>query len=85
MISARLGPELERKLKAAARVQGVSESQLIREAVSERCAQVLARRRPIDRFGDSIGKFRGEGLRADISNEELAEIVAEEANRKRRP
>lgn len=39
--SFRAEPELEERLKRAARVEGVPVSQFIREAVRERCARIL--------------------------------------------
>lgn len=60
MKSVRLDPELEQRLGQAAAAANVSESQLIREAIAERCRAILGDR--LDhRLGDVIGSVRGRG------------------------
>jgi len=44
MKSVRLDAALETKLRAAARMEGVSESELIRQAIGQRCDTILANR-----------------------------------------
>jgi len=63
MKSVRLDPDLEARLQEAAKVAGVPESTLMREAIAERCDAVLKQR--LDhRLADVIGIIESDGGRA---------------------
>lgn len=61
--SVRLGSDLERDLRSAAALLGVPESDLIRQAVADRCRQVLGDRLD-QRLADYIGVVSRGGGRA---------------------
>jgi hypothetical protein len=61
--SARLDPELQDELERAAKALGVSQSELIRDAIARRCREVLGETLA-DRIAPVIGVVRGGGGRA---------------------
>ena len=76
MKSVRLGPALETKLREAAKLEGVSESALIREAIKQRCDAILGNR--LDRrLADVIGIVDGGGVRAEHASEKFTEMLRE--------
>lgn len=63
MKSVRFDPELEAELERAARAEGVSYSEFIREAVARRCEEVLGESL-LDRLEPVIATVRSSGGRA---------------------
>ena len=61
--SVRFDPALEANLEQAARALGVSQSELIRDAVAKRCEEVL---QPslTERLGPVVGRIKTSGGRA---------------------
>jgi Arc/MetJ-type ribon-helix-helix transcriptional regulator len=76
MKSVRLDAALETKLRAAARMEGVSESELIRQAIGQRCDTILANRADL-RLADVIGIVHGGGGRARDASRKFAELLRE--------
>lgn len=74
MKSVRLDPALETKLREAAKLEGVSESALIRQAIVQRCDAILSNRLDL-RLADVIGIVDGGGGRAEHASEKFAEMV----------
>lgn len=62
--SARLDPELQDQLERAAKTLGVSQSELIREAIAERCRKVLGDTLA-DRVAGVVGAVSSDGGRAE--------------------
>ncbi len=63
MKSLRLSPDLGERLREAARLLGVSQSDLMRQAIAQRCDQVLEDR--LDRqLADLLGVVKSTGGRA---------------------
>ncbi|MGI8915409.1 MAG: hypothetical protein ACR2JY_16770 [Chloroflexota bacterium] len=83
MKSVRMGPELESKLREAARLEGVSESTLIRQAIEQRCAAILGNRLDL-RLAGLIGTVDGGGGRAQESGQRFRELLQERARAERR-
>jgi hypothetical protein len=63
MRSVRLGEALESRLEEAARLSGEPVSNIIRQAIEERCAAILGRRLA-HRLQDVAGTVRSKGGRA---------------------
>lgn len=80
--SVRLGAELEERLRRAARVAGMTESALMREAVARRCDEIL-KETLLDRLQKLgvIGAIHGGGGQADRSGEAFGEIVRQKYER----
>lgn len=76
MKSVRLDAALETKLKAAARMEGVSESAVIRRAIEQRCDVILQNRLDL-RLADVIGIVDGGGGRAEDSSRKFTELLRE--------
>ena len=76
MKSVRLDAVLEAKLREAARLDGVSESTLIRQAIEQRCDVILQNRLDL-RLADVIGIVDGGGGRAEDSGRKFAELLRE--------
>ena len=74
MKSVRLDAALETKLKAAARMEGISESELIRQAIGQRCDAILANRADL-RLADVIGIVHGGGGRAENASKNFADLL----------
>jgi hypothetical protein len=71
-----LDAETEGRLAEASRVTGQPVSQIIRDAVTERCAVLLGQRLDL-RLADVIGAVSSDGGRAERSGEAFAELVKE--------
>lgn len=80
--SFRLDPELERRLEEAAHLKGVPESVLIREAVAEKCRDILGDNLRTD-LADLIGIIKAGGGRAERAGEAFKEILHSRANKKK--
>ena len=74
--SVRLGADLERDLRSAAEVLGVPESELIRQAVAERCRQVLSDRLDV-RLADYVGVVSRGGGRAQATGQAFRDVLNE--------
>jgi hypothetical protein len=81
MRSLRLDPDLDEKVRRAARVRGESVSEFLRRAAAERAEGTLARR-PSERFADVTGVVRGGGGRARRTGDAFAEALAEDHQRR---
>jgi len=83
MKSVRLGADLEIKLKRAADIAGVSESELIREGVEQRCEQVLG-----DTLAESLKHYIGvvsSGKHDSVDSERVfGEYVLQKQRREQR-
>lgn len=76
MRSVRLDEETEGRLAEASRITGQPVSQIIREAVAERCGILLGERLD-QRLADVIGVVSSRGGRADRTGEAFAAAVKE--------
>lgn len=72
--SFRLDPELERALEQAARLRGVPVSALIREAVADRCREVLGRNLRTD-LAEVVGVVCSEGGRGRRTGDAFRQIL----------
>ena len=75
MKSVRLDPELESRLKQAARLRGESLSEFIRRAAAERADATLTA--TTSDFADVLGVVRGGGARAQRTGPAFADLLAE--------
>ncbi|MHB8507968.1 MAG: hypothetical protein ACYDGR_04870 [Candidatus Dormibacteria bacterium] len=75
MKSLRLEPVLETRLKQAAEVAGVTESELMRAAVGEKVDAILGTR-PEQRLLAVIGRVHGGGGRARDAHRRFGELLA---------
>ena len=75
MKSVRLDPELETKLRRAARALDVSQSQFIREALARRCHEVLGDTLA-QRLAPVIGSVKSRGGRASNSGRAFRKLLA---------
>jgi len=82
MKSVRLDETLEARLEEAARVSGKSVSEIIRQAIDERCEHILGQRLA-HRLTDVIGAIRSDGGRARRSGKRLAETLRRRVRRSR--
>ena len=82
MKSVRLGPALESKLREAARLEGVTESALIRQAIEQRCATILSNRADA-RLADVVGSVHGGGGRARETGRKFTALLGETAQAER--
>ena len=73
--SARFGPELEEELEKAARALGVSQSELIRDAVAKRCREVLGESLAV-RLAPSVGRVLSDGGRAKHTGDAFRHSLA---------
>lgn len=73
--SVRFDDELEANLERAARVLGVSQSELIRDAVTKRCTEVLAPSLA-ERLIPVIGRIRSSGGRARATGKAFRQLLA---------
>jgi hypothetical protein len=83
MRSVRLDEELERRLEEAARLSGVRVSELIRDAVRERCDSILGTRLST-RLADVIGRVAGGGCSSRRSGRAFLGTLKGRARRRRR-
>jgi hypothetical protein len=74
--SVRLDPALETKLREAAKLEGISESALIRQAIEQRCAAILSNRADL-RLADVIGKVDLGGGVAERTGEAFTALLVE--------
>lgn len=75
MTSVRLGPELEARLRQAARILGVGESQVLREAVAARCDEILGTRLDA-RLTDYVGAMSLGGGLSRGTGRQFAQLLA---------
>ncbi|HEY8741069.1 MAG TPA: hypothetical protein VIN56_10805 [Candidatus Dormibacteraeota bacterium] len=82
MKSVRLGDQLEGQLERASEVAGLTESEIIRRAVSNECAQILGNT-VYDQMRDLI--VEGGGTDSSLlTDEQIGEEMARDAARNRR-
>jgi hypothetical protein len=82
--SVRLAPDLEARLREAARIVGVSESAFIRDALDTRINEVLSQR--LDRrLAPMIGVIDSDVLVADRASEAFADFLVEDHQKQSRP
>ncbi|HEV7217185.1 MAG TPA: CopG family transcriptional regulator, partial [Chloroflexota bacterium] len=74
MKSVRLDEGLETKLRVAARLEGVSESALIRQAIEQRCDAILSNRADL-RLANVIGKVYLGGGVVERTGEAFTELL----------
>lgn len=74
MKSLRLDPSLEERLKQAASLAGVSESELMRSAVGEKVDTILGGRAD-QRLASAIGRIHGGGGRARQAHERFGALL----------
>lgn len=74
MKSLRLDPGLEERLKQAATVAGVSESELMRSAVGEKVDTILGRRAD-QRLASVVGRIHGGGGRARDAHQRFGALL----------
>ena len=73
--SVRFDDELEANLERAARILGVSQSELIRDAVTKRCAEVLTPSLA-ERLAPVLGCVRSSGGRARSTGRAFRQLLA---------
>lgn len=79
--SVRLDPQLEARLREAARLARVSESRIIRDAVADRTDAILANR--LDRqMADLIGSVAGKVSVAHRAHQAFGELLEKELREK---
>ena len=83
MKSVRLDARTEARLREAARLSGVSESRIIRDAVAEHTDAILANRLDYQ-MADLIGSVAGDQPNADRAHEAFGELLQEELRQKSR-
>ena len=79
----RLGADLERKLKTAAELEGVSESEFIRAAVEERTARTLGDRLQA-RLSGLVGVVHSQGGRARDAHRRARDLLIEQREKRER-
>jgi len=80
--SVRLSDSLRHRLRAAAKATGVSESELIRAAITTRCDEVLADRLDV-RLADVIGSVSIGGGYSRRTHEAFTELLERRRQRTR--
>ena len=83
MRSVRLDEALESRLEQAAQLSGESVSNIIRQAIEERCEAILGQRLA-DRLRDVTGTVRSNGGRARQTGKAFSAHLAKEGKRGRR-
>jgi len=81
MKSVRLDAALEARLRRAAELHGVSESEFIRQAIDERATATLSGRLEDDMAG-LIGAISSEGGRAAAAHDRFRELLRKRGARK---
>lgn len=81
--SVRLDPQIEARLREAARLAHVSESRIIRDAIAEHTDAILANRLDYQ-IADLIGSVAGGEPRADRAHEAFEELLQKEHREKAR-
>jgi len=80
MRSVRLDDEMDHRVRRAAEIEGVSVSEFLRRAASDRCERMLSVGAK-DRLADVVGAIRGRGDQARRTGEAFTDALVE----KRRP
>jgi hypothetical protein len=76
--SFRIGPDLERRLCAAAEREGVTVSAVVREAIEKHCDAVLGKPTLLELMADYIGAFdSGVGGVTERTGEAFTELLVE--------
>jgi hypothetical protein len=75
MRSLRLDPQLDRRVRRAAELEGSTVSEFIRQAAAERAERTLGER-PTERLRDVIGVVRGGGGRARKTGKAFGDMLA---------
>ena len=83
MRSVRLDAGTEQKLKTAAELSGKPVSEIIREAVNEKCAQIISDRLDV-RLADVIGSVKGSGTNSRHTGRDFAELLEQKERIRRR-
>ncbi len=83
MRSVRLDEALESRLEQAARLSGEPVSNIIRQAIEERCEAILGQRLA-DRLRDVAGTVRSKGGRARQAGKAFSSLLAKDVKRGRR-
>ena len=81
MKSVRLDGDLETRLRRAAELTGVSESEFIRQAIDERATATLVGSLE-DQLAGLVGAIRSEGGRAAAANQRFGELLRKRTGRK---
>lgn len=82
MKSVRLDADIEKQLKRAAEIAGVSESEFIREAIRRQADHVLGE--GLDaRLADVVGAVRSKGGRARRAHDPFRELLKKERRQRR--
>lgn len=82
MKTVRLGHELEQRLGKAARTIGQPESRIIRDAVRERCDQLLGQRLR-DRLDDVIGSVSSGGGSSRRTGRDFTKLLSRKRKRRK--
>ena len=69
-------------MEQVAAIEGISVSELIRQAVAQRCEAVMGDRLEA-RLADVVGQFHSGGGRARMSDAEIARLVRDDNQRRR--
>lgn len=83
MRSVRLSETLESRLEQAARVSGQPVSSIIRQAIEQRCEQILGERL-VHRLSDVAGTVRSKGGRARRTGDAFRKQLRQRRQRRRR-
>jgi len=83
MRSVRLDQALESRLEQAAKLSGLPVSNIIRQAIEERCAAILGQRLA-DRLRDVTGTVRSKGGRARQTGKAFSAHLAKDGSKGRR-
>ena len=82
MRSVRLSEAMESRLEEAARVSGQPVSSIIRQAIEQRCEQILGKRLA-HRLSDIAGTVRSKGGRARRTGDAFRKVVRRRRSRRR--
>jgi len=81
MKSVRLDGELESRLRRAAALAGISESEFIRQAIDERATAILAESLE-DQLAGVLGVITSEGGRAAAAHQRFGDLLRKRTGRK---
>ncbi len=81
MKSVRLDGELETRLRRAAELAGISESEFIRQAIDERATATLGGSLE-DQLAGLVGAIRSEGGRAAAAHQRFGDLLRKRTGRK---
>ena len=76
MRSLRLDPELDERVRRAARLEGSSVSEFLRRAAADRAERTLSDRAP-ERLADVVGVVHGGGGRARDTGKAFTDLLTE--------